>query len=928
MQKILLFLFCFFSFSLYAQSYSLQGKVADENKQALSAANIVLYDKADSTQIIRGTLSNDSGFFRLENITAATYRLQVDYVGFVPFLQTIKIDKDINLGQISLKSAESSTKEVLIQTEILRAKLKGDTTEYNAKAYKTNPTANVEDLVTKMPGITSENGTLKAQGENVAKVMVDGKEFFGDDATAAMRNLPADIVDKVQVFDQWGDQSFFTGFNDGNTQKTMNIVTRNKQGTFGKVYGGAGLPNNRYNVGTSVNYFVGARRITLLGMSNNVNQQNFAMQDILSGMGGGGGGQGRPMGGGRPGGGGRQGGSPADNFVVGQQNGIARTHALGLNYSDNWGKKVQVAGSYFFNKSNTDAIGTLDRTYFTTIPTQYAENDSAYTNNNNHRFALRLQYKIDSMNTILLNPRINIQDNAVRNLILGKTFSSNNEQINSTQNQSTNANKGINFTNTLTIQHRFLKLGRSISGEFTQNFNQRTGNNSLYAKNEWLSSAIQLLEQEGNTKYFANTIGTNITYTEPWGKNKQLSFSYNPSYNWNKTDKATYNKDSLSQNYSNLDTVLSNNYQNTYLAHKGGIGLRIRGDKYNLSLMANAQYATLTGNETFPNNQQVSKDFINFLPTISLQYKISNKANYRINYRTNTQIPSVSQLQNVVDNSNPLQLSTGNSDLKQAYSHNLNFRYSLTDSKKNTSLFTFISLNTTQNYISNSRFVAQRDTTIANISLAKGTQLTMPTNLNGYYNSNIFLTYSFPIKAIKCNLNLTGGAAYNRLPSFINYKNNFSNTYAPTLGLVLGSNINENIDFNLSYNATYNLVRNTLNTAANNNYFSHSASARLNWIFAERCVLSTQIQNFVQSGLSAGFNQNMTLWSGGFGYKFLKNKDLELKVSVNDILNQNNGIARTVNDTYLQDSQTNNLRRYGLLTLTYTIKWIKQMEKK
>lgn len=321
----------------FAQGYVLDGTVSDaDDHTTLPGAIVKLVPIADSTNW-KGMETDDNGKFAFTGLVNGIYKVQVSYIGFTLQEQKVKINgADKHLATILMVRNPTTLKDVPIVAREDRVQQKADTTEYNAKAYKVNPDASAEDLVTKMPGITSTNGTVKAHGETVQKVYVDGKEFFGDDATLALKNLPAEVVDKVQVFDKWSDQAQFTGFDDGNSQKAINITTKNgrNNGVFGKIYAGYGyLEDSRYSVGANVNWFDGDRRFSVIGMANNVNQQNFATQDLLgvigpasqrggSGMSGGFGGR---RGGGSIGSGGYGGAAGVNNFLVGQQGGISNT---------------------------------------------------------------------------------------------------------------------------------------------------------------------------------------------------------------------------------------------------------------------------------------------------------------------------------------------------------------------------------------------------------------------------------------------------------------------------------------------------------------------------------------------------------------------------------------------------------------------------
>jgi hypothetical protein len=318
-------------------------------------------------------------------------------------------------------------------------------------------------------------GTVTAQGETVKKVTVDGRDFFGDDATATLRNLPSEVIDKIQVFDKLSDQAQLTGFDDGNTSKSINIVTKKdmRNGNFGRIYAGYGT-DNRYSSGGNVSFFNNNQRISLVGLFNNVNQQNFSSQDLLgvtsSGNRGGGGRRGG-------GGGGNFRGGGSDNFLVGQQNGISKTNAAGINYSDLWGKKIEVTGSYFFNNSNINNSEQVNRENFITKDSSqfYDENTLSTSMNNNSRANVRMNYKIDSSNTILFTSSLNFQNNTSANDIYGIQSADPSNILSSTDYSLNTKTSGYNFSNGLIYRHAFPKRGRSISIGFNTNLSNRDG---------------------------------------------------------------------------------------------------------------------------------------------------------------------------------------------------------------------------------------------------------------------------------------------------------------------------------------------------------------------------------------------------------------------------------------------------------------------
>ncbi|MBX6380244.1 MAG: outer membrane beta-barrel protein [Thermoflavifilum aggregans] len=908
---------------LWAQQISVSGSLQDgQTRTPLIGATVVLIPQRDTSQKLFG-LTDAQGHFQIGNLTSGNYRLSISYLGYQSLQRTIAIEKSqsLNLGVLYLQPTKTMLQEVKVVGQVPPSQMKGDTVEYNAQAYKTNPNATAEDLVGKMPGIiVNSDGSVTAHGETVQKVLVDGKPFFGNDPTTALRNLPAEIVDKVEVFDKMSDQAQFTGFDDGNTQKTINIVTRadRRNGQFGKLYAGYGT-DSRYSLGGNINFFNGDRRISVIGMSNNVNQQNFAFQDLLGVTGGGGG-----FGGGR---GGYRGAGGIGNFLVGQQNGIVTTNSIGLNYSDDWGKKITVTGSYFFNTSHNNNQQTIDRTYFVSQNANqlYHENDLSSSTNYNHRFNLRMEYQINDKNSLIFTPSFNTQEYNSSSSVAGAYYTPDSVMISQTNTQRNSHNTGYNFSDNLLWRHAFNKKGRTLSVNLSTSLSEKNGTNLLLANNSYFkdpSNIFDTTNQQSVLHSHTNQIGATLDYTEPIGQKSQLLLTYNTSYTTGESDKNTYQFDPIKQEYANLDTGLTNNYKSYYTANQFGASYRYRANN-NLFFTAGLSYqiANLEGDRTFPMNTTIKRNFYNLLGNAMMRYKIGNTKNLRVFFRTSTNAPSISQLQDVVDNSNPLQLTTGNPNLQQETTQSLFVRYSAVNTDKNKMFFAFLGVQQTQNNITNATITATQDSVLAHgVILNKGSQLTYPVNLNGYWSIRSFATLGLPLKFMKSNLNLSGGINFSRTPGLVNNQKNYANNFGVTFPIVISSNISENLDFTLSYTPNYNIVKNSIQPNLNSNYFSNAASARINWIFWKGFELDNNITYQKYSGLGETYDKPYLLWNISFGKHFFKKQNGELQLTVFDLLKQNRSINRNVTETYIENSTTSVLQQYFLLTFTYNLR--------
>ncbi|MEP6616733.1 MAG: outer membrane beta-barrel protein, partial [Ginsengibacter sp.] len=733
-------------------------------------------------------------------------------------------------------------------------------------------------------------------------------------------------------FDKLSDQAAFTGFDDGSSTKAINIVTKAnmRNGQFGRIYAGYGT-EDRYSAGGNVSFFKGNRRISLVGLFNNVNQQNFSSQDLLgvtSSQNRGGGGNRGGNGGGQRGGGGAGGfGGNTSGFLVGAQSGISRTNAFGLNYSDLWSKKLTVTGSYFYNNSNTPNTQIITQQYFNPNPDSvrfYKENNQSSNNNYNNRVNMRLEYKIDSANTLIITPNLNFQNNTSGSNVSGVNTFASGQVISQTNNKVNTTSNGYNLSNGILFRHAFSKRGRTISVNMNTSMTKKDANTYFVAQNQYFKSILtqsDSLNQFSDQHNTGHQVSFNVAYTEPVGKKAQLQLNYNPSFSTSNADQETFKYDYTNAKYSFLDTSLSNKFTNHFNTQNGGVSYRY-GDKDNqFSAGVSYQYATLNSNEQFPFVTSVHKTFSNILPNLMARLKLSSKSNIRIMYRTSTNPPSITQLQNVINNTNPFFFTTGNPDLKQQYTNSFITRYTYTNTQKGQSFFGNLFLQTNKDYVANATYTASKDSVLSSSdTLFKGSQISKPVNLNGYLSARSFFTFGMPLKFIKSNLNWNAGVSYVKTPGLINNVSNISKALNYNLGAVLSSNISQYVDFTVSYSANINTVKNTIQPNLNNNYFTQSAGVQANLLSKQGWFLQNDISNQSYRGLTDGFNQSYWLWNAGIGKKFLKDQNGEIKLSVFDLLKQNRSITRNTTETYIEDVQNQVLQQYFMLTFTYKLK--------
>ncbi len=908
------------------------GQVIDgAAKTPMIGANVLIKTVTDS--LLRGTVTGADGRFELARPFIPEVKLEITFLGYKTITKIHSMREPVELGELILLEDTKVLGEVLVQGVSVVGEQKGDTTSFNANAFKTQTNAQAEDLIKKMPGITMQGGQIQAQGEQVQKILVDGREFFGSDPNIALRNLPADAIDRVEVLDQRSDQSRLTGFDDGSYTKTINIILRSdkKNGSFGRTYAGYGN-DDRYAAGGSVNFFKGDQRISVLGLFNNINQQNFSSQDLagLTANASAGAGRGGAMGGMGGGGfgGGQWGGGGNNNFLVGNSGGIVTTNAMGLNYSDKWGKKVNVTGSYFFNNTANSLRQITNRETIVNanLRQYYEENLINTVKNNNHRANARIEADINEKNSIVLTPSLSFQDNSTFSDRDALTRNSLGDSLSALRSISNATTKAVNLSNNLTYRYKFDKKGRTLSTEvFTAWTNRDQDSDLLAASREFRRNLVDTATQETYSLNEGFNYRVNLTFTEQLSKNAIGTFGYQIGNNATAADQKTFQIDE--ERKAVLDTALSNEFDNKFITQRLRSGYAYNKDAWSVNVNMDYQNARLDNEAFFPVPGTFNRSFNNFLPSANLNYRNRKTGfSWRVRYRTSTNEPSVSELQNVVNNQNPLNLRVGNPDLGQSYNHNIFANISKINLEKSRTLFLFVTHSVTSDFIGNSTFLTTKDTLINNeILLRSGGQLTRPVNLDGNIRSSFFLTYGAPLKKLKTQFNINSRVSFNRTPGLINGISNLNDNLTLSQGLTFNSNISQNVDFSISTTGSYNIVNSSLQQNLNNNFYQQESTMRLYFSSKNgKFFMGNNVAHSLYSGLSEGFNQNFWLWNMEGGFRFAKNNKAEIKAVVFDVLNQNNSISRTISDVAVTDVFTNVLTRYGMITFTYILGNFKQ----
>lgn len=912
---ILVWLACVFPLALKAQDLS--GTVTDKKaKEELVSATVQLLSAAGES---RYTSTDLKGNFRFENLRPGNYTLQVTYVGYKTYEQSVAIPEQKQI-RVEMQEDVRLLGEVSVQGRATRAEQRGDSLLYNAEAFQVMMGSSAEDLLAKMPGIVVEGGTVQAQGEQVKKVLVDGKEFFDGDVNLAIKNLPSDIIAGIEVFDKKSEQAEFTGFDDGEEVKTINIITKGgfRQGTFGELSAGYGT-DNRYKANGNVNFFRDDRRISVLGMSNNVNQQNFSQEDLAGVMSSGASARGRgARGGGIPG------GDNASDFMVGSMDGVSSANGVGLNYVDQWGEKWKVTGSYFFNQSDNLTQQQTEREYFESVfpGMSYDEYRENSMKNWNHRFNMKLDYQMTERTSLQFRPSLSYQHNDSYGLLQGQNLTEGTADS-ETETSSTGKSDAYNVGADLMLRHRFLKEGRTLSlmlsGKMSNTDSETCTDyfNTLYGIGN-VSMTDEYSQQKRNLNRQYN-LRSSLNYTEKLTDNMQLQLGYKLSYADSENDRKTYGRSAVTDLYDQLDESLSNEYRSGYLTQAGSVGLRYHAGKLNAMLGIDAQWASLAGDLVYPRPDELRHEYFSVLPSFTLRYSLDRTNSFQFRYRSKSASPSVTDLQDVIDNSNPLFLSAGNPDLDQQLSHTANLRYVKTSNAGHT-FIAMIGATLQQDYVGDSTFVAKEDSVLSpTVTLNKGSQFTRPVNLDGYYSLQSMLTYGFPVDFIRSNVNISLSANYANVPTVFDGVESRTRELNLIPKIIIGSNISKHLDFTVSYSAGVNKLFSSLETASESDYVIHTASAKLGWTVFWGLTLRSTFNYVGYSGLEAE-TEDYFLWNVSLGKKFLKSNAAEVKLEAFDVLKQNRAFTHRTGSNYYDYVSSNVLQPYAMISFTYTIR--------
>lgn len=904
----------FLSIAANAQKggFALKGQLTDSlQKQQVGDATVSLVNAKDSS-LVGFTRTDSAGRFRFDHLKPGKYRLSASQVNFHPQWKNFEVNGDVDLGPVVMKD-RSIMEEVTVKAQRPPVVVNGDTLEFNAEAFKTKPNAVVEDMLKKMPGVeVDKDGSIRVNGKRISRVLVNGRDFFNGDPKMATRNLSADAIDKVQVFDKQSDQSEFTGIDDGNKTPTLNLKLKKdkKNAAFGKATVAAGT-KDRYDGQFNINKFNGDQQLSAIGMANNTNRQGFSIMDMLNFSG-----QSRRM---MSGGGGRiviNNGND-DEFglpVAGINNnqGITQTIAGGLNYNDTWKKKTEVNASYFYNNLTLDNTRNTSRQNI--LPGNefnYLQNSSTENKTNSNRFNFSVDHKIDSFNSIKLSSVFGYQkgSNAKNNDY--ESFVPNDKMLNNGFSNTSNTTEGYVTNQELLYRHKFKKKGRTFSATGSMQYNDSRAKGTQNAINNFFSNGTisqrDTLDQVTRLNSITQSYGVNASYTEPLGKRSLLEFRgfYNTSTG--DLDRKTYDYNRTSGTHDKMNTILSNAFENTYDYMGGGISMRTQQKKYGYSVGANLQHAQLNSHLK-DSAFRIKQNFTNLLPVANFNYNFTKTKSLRLDYSTSASQPTAKQLQPVQDISDPLNIISGNPSLKQSYAHNASLQFFNASPARQKNLFVFLNYTATQNAIVNSDRIN-----------ASGARTSMPVNTNGVYNINANIDRGFRIKKLNTRLELGLNANYNRSVNFINDDKNKTSVLSVMPRVNASYSYKELLDISAGARVSYNNARYSLQPSLNNNYWRQVYELEATVNLPAGFTISNEFSYSAYTGRSNGFNTRVALWNASVSKQVLKSKKGEIRLSAFDLMNQNTGVDRNGNANYVEDVQYKTLQRFFTLGFTYSL---------
>jgi len=882
--------------SLVAQDYAVKGQIQDPDKNNLIGAVVVALNPSDSV-MVSYAVTDENGNFNMTDITKGKFRLQITYIGFGTLEKTVELtpqQKVLDLGLIKMLQEGAMLDAVTISAEYVPIKITKDTLEFTAEAFKTQPNAVVEDLLKKLPGVEVEaDGTIKVKGEEVKAVTVDGKDFFGKDPKMATRNLPANAVKKVQVFEKKSKNAEFTGVDDGQEETTINLELKEdkRNGIFGNISGGVGT-DSRYEGKSMINRFGPKTQVSIIGTLNNLNNTGISAGDFGTMTGS----NGRNM---------NNTGAPV-SFGP-NNNGETNSATLGMNINNQFGIRNRVNFSYFLTQSETDLIQNSFTNSF--LPTgALISNKFSKSNTDalNHNFYSSLDLRIDSTSEVNITGNLAIRGNDRLSSSSDSTSNTTKVLLNRNAQKRDNTSESTNYGFTLNFRKRLKKRGRTLT------FDSGYGNNSSESINQLLSEVYGrdlLLNTKSSVfqdqEQFSGNINYNLgaSYTEPLNPSTFLTTSL--SQRNNKTDLI---KDFFNLNPENTDLrifneELSRTFDNSFRYTTAGTNIRFNKETYSFSAGVDYQNSALKGLPSV--GEEIDRSFNYFLPKFNLEL---DNLHIRVNYSTSVREPSMDQLQPVLDNTDPLNLYQGNPNLVPEYRHSMRIMYHHFDQFNFRSIFANVRLGYTKNRITTSSFFDPE--------LFIRTQ--NPVNTDSEKSMASTLSFSSPLNVIKAKYRININSSVTNGINFINKIENEINRWSNGVSFTLENKSKNKIDISATtrLNYTQNIYKE--NESLNTDFLNQTYEGYFAWFAGKGWTIDTRYEMNVYGQGSFGEATTIKLWQASLSKNFMENK-INAKLRVFDILNQNQGVSRTASETNISESISNSIGQYFMLSCTYNI---------
>jgi hypothetical protein len=910
-----LLLVLFFCIHAVAQSSRVSGSIADTTeKKSLGNGSVLLLRPTDSI-LIRHTRTRPNGSFQM-TVPPGKYIILVTYPSYADFVDTLVI-KDTSA--LLLPTIGMTLKSKLLETVVVSGnkgavRIKGDTTEFNADSFKTQAGANVEDLLKKLPGIqVDKNGKITAQGEAVKKVLVDGEEFFGDDPTLVTQNLRADMVDKVQVFDKKSDQATFTGIDDGQREKTINLKLKNdkKMGYFGRVTGGVGT-DSYYDEQVMANYFKKKAKLAAYGIISNTGKTGLNWNERDS-----------------------YGQSFASSVDVDQNTGAFSFTGTGNDDElDSWsgqyegqGKpSVKTGGLHFNNKWADDNIslngnykylqlnvaGTTVTNSENILPGSILYNNQTQNFRNQitrHTADGNYEVKFDSTSSLKIQATGGTDHKDTYNQFNSDYLSADSGMINHNDRITSTAGDK-NILNSYLIWRKKLVKGRTISVAVRENYTDDKSTGSLYSNTQFYKngapSTDSLVDQVKDFHTITTLIDSKATFTQPLSKISFLIANYGVVINNSHSNRDSYNK-AAGGKYSELDSLFSNDYKYNVFTHRGGLAYTLIKKKIRFALGSDV------GLTQFDQRDLVAdtvghRHFVNWYPNANVTWSMTNMRRLGINYNGSTVQPQVTQIQPIYTNEDPLNINIGNPALKPKFVNQLRLFFNDYKVLTDRGIWAGINYTLTGNDIASN----------TNLDPTTGKRTNQYINVHGNYRLNGYLEYSFKWPKPDLHFSFSGNVNNAGNVSSINGVANKTNSQGYTMGTGVYKSKEKKYDIGVRFNATYTESRSTVNTGISTNYWTYQIQPEGNVFLPLKFQIHVDADiNLRQKTPVFTTNNNVALVNGWIGKKFLKNDALLIKAAVNDLFNQNIGFNRNVTSNFINQSTYTTIRRYGMFSVVW-----------